>query len=144
MSVALLIELVLEVLLAALDDLRLVAETWACIISSVGMTWSPTGASISGGLDVSCACLALLLGGGMYVFRGSSSRNLVGECFMVRRLQTAEMNRFDSRQLEHFPNLRAPYTIRLESNYYYELLVAVDVSSRSQSPFLRPKDSHLL
>ncbi len=59
-----------------LEDLPLVAETWARIMSSVGMTWSPTGASMSGGLDVCCACLALVWGGGTYVLGGRSSRKV--------------------------------------------------------------------
>lgn len=66
----------LETVLVVLEDLPLVAETWARIMSSVGMTWSPTGASMSGGLDVSCACLALVWGGGMYVLGGRSSRKV--------------------------------------------------------------------
>lgn len=78
----------MDALLAVLDDLRVLAMTWACIISSFGMIWSSTGASISGELDVSCASLALVLGGGVYVFGERSSRNLVDECFIVQRLDS--------------------------------------------------------
>jgi len=45
---------------------------------------------MSGGLDVSWACLALVLGGGVYVFGGRSSRKVVDESVIVKNLHTVE------------------------------------------------------